>query len=66
MPSGRVIGCSPSTSSETPAAAPHARIETLAHLTHFALPTAAPAETDRRVADFLAAGEEADAAPEEA
>lgn len=47
-------------------AVPHARIETLAHLTHFALPTAAPAEIDRRVADFLAAGEEAVAAPDEA
>lgn len=47
-------------------AVPHARIETLADLTHFALPTAAPAEIDRRVADFLAAGEEAVAAPDEA
>ncbi|MFB6805660.1 alpha/beta fold hydrolase [Streptomyces sp. NPDC056387] len=36
-------------------AVPHARIETLAHLTHYALPTAAPAETNRLVCDFLTA-----------
>ncbi|MFE3761454.1 alpha/beta fold hydrolase [Streptomyces sp. NPDC059104] len=47
-------------------AVPHARVETLDRLTHFALPTAAPAEIDRRVSDFLAAGEEAVAAPDEA
>lgn len=34
-------------------AVPHARIETLTDLTHFALPTAAHAETDRRITDFL-------------
>ncbi|WP_405015185.1 alpha/beta fold hydrolase [Kitasatospora sp. NBC_01539] len=44
-------------------AVPHARIETLADLTHFALPTAAPAETNRRITDFLTADQETQAAP---
>ncbi|MFB0619500.1 alpha/beta fold hydrolase [Streptomyces sp. AGS-58] len=39
-------------------AVPHARIETLANLTHFALPTAAHAETNRRITDFLTADQE--------
>ncbi|MFD4527875.1 alpha/beta fold hydrolase [Streptomyces sp. NPDC058470] len=39
-------------------AVPHARIETLADLTHFALPTAAHAETNRRITDFLTADQE--------
>lgn len=34
-------------------AVPHARIETLPHLTHYALPTAAPAETNRLISGFL-------------
>lgn len=34
---------------------PHARIETLPDLTHFALPTASPAETNRRLVHFLTA-----------
>jgi pimeloyl-ACP methyl ester carboxylesterase len=34
-------------------AVPEARIEILAELTHFALPTAAPARTNRRITDFL-------------
>nr|WP_234430563.1 alpha/beta hydrolase [Streptomyces sp. NRRL F-4489] len=38
-------------------AVPHARIETLPDLTHYALPTAAPAETNRRITDFLTADE---------
>ncbi|WP_234320998.1 alpha/beta fold hydrolase [Streptomyces katrae] len=36
-------------------AVPHARIETLPHLTHYALPTAAPAETNRLISAFLTA-----------
>ncbi|MFD7083941.1 alpha/beta fold hydrolase [Streptomyces sp. NPDC059918] len=36
-------------------AVPHARIETLPRLTHYALPTAAPAETNRLVCGFLRA-----------
>ncbi|MEV0411417.1 alpha/beta fold hydrolase [Streptomyces sp. NPDC050448] len=38
-------------------AVPHARIETLPHLTHHALPTAAPAQTNRLVAEFLMAAD---------
>ncbi|MFD4375114.1 alpha/beta fold hydrolase [Streptomyces sp. NPDC059202] len=38
------------------AAVPDARIETLAELTHFAMPTALTAATNRRIADFLADG----------
>ncbi|MFJ3910645.1 alpha/beta fold hydrolase [Streptomyces vinaceus] len=37
------------------AAVPHARIEALPRLTHYALPTAAPAETNRTVCAFLEA-----------
>ncbi|MFE2549324.1 alpha/beta fold hydrolase [Streptomyces sp. NPDC059355] len=36
-------------------AVPHARIERLPRLTHYALPTAAPAETNRLVCEFLRA-----------
>ncbi|MGW1014490.1 alpha/beta fold hydrolase [Streptomyces termitum] len=39
-------------------AVPGARIEVLAGLTHFAMPTAVPARTNRRIADFLAGDEE--------
>ncbi|MER7466932.1 alpha/beta fold hydrolase [Streptomyces sp. NPDC097981] len=38
-------------------AVPHARIETLPHLTHYALPTAAPAQTNSLVAEFLMAAD---------
>ncbi|MFD0266484.1 alpha/beta fold hydrolase [Streptomyces sp. NPDC127106] len=34
-------------------AVPHARIETLPDLTHFAMPTALPAEAEHRIAEFL-------------
>ncbi|WP_406511591.1 alpha/beta fold hydrolase [Streptomyces sp. NBC_00161] len=37
------------------AAVPHARIETLPHLSHYALPTAAPAQTNRLISEFLTA-----------
>ncbi|WP_051696399.1 alpha/beta fold hydrolase [Streptomyces sp. NRRL S-244] len=39
-------------------AVPHARIETLPRLTHYALPTAAPAETNRLISEFLGADRE--------
>ncbi|MFF1556240.1 alpha/beta fold hydrolase [Streptomyces sp. NPDC058279] len=35
------------------AAVPHARIETLPNLTHYALPTATPTTTNRLIAEFL-------------
>jgi len=41
---------------------PHARIEILTGLTHFAMPTAVPVRTNHRIADFLAGDEEGDAA----
>lgn len=34
-------------------AVPHARIETLPHLTHYALPTATPTSTNRLITEFL-------------
>ncbi|MFD8411637.1 alpha/beta fold hydrolase [Streptomyces sp. NPDC059650] len=34
---------------------PHARVETLPGLTHFAMPTALPADAEHRIAEFLAA-----------
>ncbi|MEU9177156.1 alpha/beta fold hydrolase [Streptomyces sp. NPDC048550] len=37
------------------AAVPHARIETLPHLSHYALPTAAPTQTNRLISEFLTA-----------
>ncbi|MFE6844082.1 alpha/beta fold hydrolase [Streptomyces sp. NPDC057686] len=45
-------------------AVPHARIETLPHLTHYTLPTAAPEETNRLVSDFLTAPDRPRAGPE--
>ncbi|MEU1850184.1 alpha/beta hydrolase [Streptomyces sp. NPDC019990] len=44
-------------------AVPNARIGILAELTHFALPTAAPARTNRLVTDFLADTQQKQAAP---
>lgn len=39
-------------------AVPDARIEILAELTHFAMPTAIPTQTNHRIADFLADNQE--------
>nr|WSW47573.1 alpha/beta fold hydrolase [Streptomyces sp. NBC_01001] len=38
-------------------ALPHARIETLPRLSHYALPTAAPAQTNRLISEFLTAAD---------
>ncbi|MEH0424281.1 alpha/beta fold hydrolase [Streptomyces sp. B21-083] len=43
-------------------AVPDARVEILTELTHFAMPTAVPARTNHRIADFLAGGHEEQAA----
>ena len=43
-------------------AVPDARIEILADLTHFAMPTAAPAQTNRRITGFLAGNDDKQAA----
>ncbi|WP_406180310.1 alpha/beta fold hydrolase [Streptomyces sp. NBC_01006] len=39
-------------------AVPHARVETFPQLTHYALPTAAPAKTNRLISEFLGADRE--------
>lgn len=44
-------------------AVPDARIEILAELTHFAMPTAMPAQTNHRITDFLADNQEKQAVP---
>jgi pimeloyl-ACP methyl ester carboxylesterase len=43
-------------------AVPDARIEILAELTHFAMPTAAPVQTNRRITDFLTGNQDKQAA----